>query len=236
MVHAVSNLAALQHALQIEPSLVLSFYPYGIMLRRQDEDGRTTEYPIDPQRLGTLLAGQLRFDTGLLNPDTLYVSVTGVGKVVIGYRAPQKTALHIDGATDPIRVPLPGLILMRTTTSDDSPRYAVYAIPKRPTTLDTPLYYAPLPNVGSEAICWGSVGKVSAEALHSNDLQSDWSALLGSLFTSHSVSGKSNAHRDDIRGLYIALEKRKATRYPVRDLIPARTTLAEVLHGVEKTS
>lgn len=236
MVHTISNLAALQHALQIQPSLVLSFYPYGIMLRRQDEDGRTTEYPIDPQRLGTLLAGQLRFDTGLLNTDTLYVSVTGVRKVIIGYRAPQKTALYIDGATDPIRIPLPGLILIRTTTSDDSPRYAVYAVPKRPTVLDTPLYYAPLPNVGSGAICWGSVGKVSAEALQSNDLQADWSALLGSLFTSHSVSGKSKAHPDDIRGLYIALENRKATRYPVRDLVPTRTTVADLLTTLEKTS
>ena len=45
----------------------------------------------------------------------------------------------------------------------------------------------------------------------------------------YSVGGKSKRHNSDIRQHYIDLEKRKARKYPVSDLIPARTTIGQWL-------
>jgi hypothetical protein len=213
--------------------MTLTFYSYGVLMRRQTEDGGETEYPVSPAQLATSLAAKVRFETGLLTGDTLYIGAEGVTRLVVEYRPPQRTALFFDGAEAPLRVPLPGLVLVRLTTADDNPRYAVYAVKGRPTTLDTILYTAPLPNTDSRSICWGSVGKVSSNALVSNTLTEDWARLLGTVFTNHSVSGKSRSHPSDIRGKLVELEAKKARTYPLRDLVKTDLTLGKVIAKVQ---
>ncbi|MCP4207127.1 MAG: hypothetical protein GY767_08810 [Shimia sp.] len=71
--------------------------------------------------------------------------------------------------------------------------------------------------------------KVSAAALQGSRLDEDWAALLGTPFGSHSVRGKSQRHPDDVRRHYLELETRRSRVYPRRDLVSARTTLAQVL-------
>ena len=177
----------------------------------------------------------MRFETGLLGGNTLYIASEGARKLVIEYRPPAPTALFLEGSESPLIVPLPGLVLARSSAGD-SPRYALYAVKGRPEALDAPLYYVPLPNtsMGSAgAICWGSVRRASSEALASNSLNEDWKLLLGSVFTAHSVGGKSKRFSSDIRDQFIALEKRKARKYPVSDLIPAKVTFRHMIE--EKT-
>lgn len=89
----------------------------------------------------------MRFDTGLLSDNTLLVQQEGVKKIVVEYRPPQKTGLYLDGSETALRVPLPGLLLIRVTAEDKNPQYGVYAVKKRPPTLNEPLFHAPLPNV-----------------------------------------------------------------------------------------
>jgi len=114
-----------------------------------------------------------------------------------------------------VRVALPPLLLIRTTTEDRNPQYQVYAVKARPITLDAPLFHAPLPNIfNSGSICWGSVRRVEDSALHGNSLSADWSALLGSPFGDHVVNGKSRSHPHDIRQQLLDLESRKARVYP----------------------
>src|SRR5262249_51571924 len=156
---------ALSAAVQAPPLMVISFYPYGIILRRTLEDGGETEYPVSPAQLATALAAKVQFSTGLLSGNTLYVGSEGVKRVVIEYRKPQKTALLMDGSETPLRVPLPGLVMIRVTNGDDDPRYGVYAVKKRPVSLDTDLYLCPLPNTSRDGVCWGTVKKVSPESL-----------------------------------------------------------------------
>ncbi len=127
-------------------------------------------------------------------------------------------------------MPLPGLLLIRTLTDDKNPEYLVYAVKKRPATLDEPLFHAPLPNIySSGGICWGSVTKVTDKAMKSASLEEDWKMLLGSGFGTHAASGKSKSHPKDIRTLLLSLDKRKARTYPISDLIASNKTLAEVL-------
>jgi hypothetical protein len=212
---------------------MLAFYSFGLMLRKTEGE-RVTEYPIDPAQVASALATKITFDTGLLDGSTLLVRQDGVKKTVAGYRPPQKTGLFFDGAETALRVPLPGLVMIRTTAAGRSPHYEVYAVKQRPEALDVPLFHAPLPNVfNSGAICWGTVPRLSDAALASTLLSSDWTMLLGSPFGDHAVGGKSKREPHDIRKLLVALELRKARAYPKGDLIPAQKTLAQVL-GAER--
>jgi hypothetical protein len=219
----------LAEAITEQPSLTLSFYSYGILLHKRDGD-RVSEYPVDPAQVALALAARVTFDTGLLTGDTVLVRQEGAKKVVVGFRPPAKTGLFLDGAETALRVPLPGLLMIRTTTEDRNPNYAVYAVKRRPLTLDEPLFHAPLPNVfSSGSICWGTVQRVSDAALTDASLTEDWALLLGSRFGDHAVSGKSKAYPADIRQQWIALEGRKARAYPKSDLLAAKKTLAQAL-------
>lgn len=223
------NGRALTTALTEQPSLTLSFYSFGVMLRKQEGE-LVTEFPVDPAQIALALAAKVTFDTGLLSGNTLLVRQEGVKRTVVEYRPPQKTGLFLDGSEMALRVPLPGLIMIRVMADDKAPQYGVYAVKRRPENLDIPLFHAPIPNVfSSGAICWGTVQRVSETALRSASLADDWTLLLGSAFGDHAVSGKSKRQPHDIRKLLIELEGKQATRYPTADLIPVKKTLAQVL-------
>ena len=208
--------------------MILTFYTFGVLMRRMTEDGGETEYAVSPAQLAEALSVKIKFETGLLGGNTLYIANEGAKKAVVEYRPPQSTALYMDGSETPIVVPLPGLVMGRVS-SGDALRYGVYAVKSRPETLNTPLLNAPLPNVGQNSVCWGSVKRASPEALAGNTLSEDWQLLLGSVFTSHSVHGKSKRYPNDIRQHFIDLEKRKARKYPVSDLIAVKATFRQLL-------
>lgn len=220
---------ALSAALTEAPSLILSFYSFGVMLRKQEGE-LVTEFPVDPAQIALTLAAKVTFDTGLLDGNTLLVRQDGVKRTVVEYRPPQKTGLFLDGSESALRVPLPGLIMIRVTTEGKAPQYGVYAVKRRPDSMDIPLFHAPIPNVfGSGAICWGTVPRVEDAALRGSSLANDWMMLLGSSFGDHAVGGKSKRQPQDIRKLLIELEGKKATRYPTGDLIPVKKTLGQVV-------
>lgn len=224
---------ALTAALTEPPSLTLSFFSYGVMLRKQ-EGSIIQEYPVDPAQIALALAAKVTFDTGLLGGNTLLVRQDGVKKMVVEYRPPAKTGLFIDGSETALRVPLPGLVLIRAASDDKTSQYAVYAVKRRPEKLDIPLFHAPLPNVfGSGSICWGTVPKVDADTLRGASLANDWTMLLGSSFGDHACGGKSKRQPHDIRKLLIELEAGKAKRYPTGDLVPVKKTLAQAVGGAE---
>lgn len=219
----------LQTALNEEPSLSLDFYSYGVMLRKREGD-TLTEYAVDPAQVAVALAAKVTFDTGLLSGDTLLIRTEGVKKTVVEYRKGQKTGVYLEGSETALRIPLPPLLMIRTTNEDRNPNYAVYAVKRKPKSLDVALFQAPLPNVfNSGSICWGTVQRVSDTALSGASLTEDWSMLLGSPFGDHACSGKSKSHRSDIRQKLIELENNSARRYPTSDLIPAKKSLAQVL-------
>ena len=217
------------NALTEQPSLVLSFYSFGVMLRKTD-GAATTEYPVDPAQIALALAAKVTFDTGVLSGNMLLVRQDGMKRTVVDYRPPQKTGVFLDGSDTALRVPLPGMVMIRVTADDKTPQYGVFAVKRRPDTLDTPLFHAPIPNIfGSGAVCWGTVQRVSDTALKGTTLADDWTMLLGSSFGDHAVGGKSKREPHDIRKLLIALESKRATRYPIGDLVPVKKTLGQVI-------
>lgn len=199
------------------------------MLRKVTATGGVQEYPVDPQEVATALVSTMEFTTGFIPDDIIYHKQVGTQQIVVGYRKQQKTGLWLDGRDDPIRVPLPHMILMRTTTGESKPDYKVYACAKRPESLSDELYHAPLPNVFSSGnICWGSVSR--GTTFKGMSLENDWKSLLGSSFGNHACSGKSKKHSHDIRKMLLELNENQRRRvYPRKDLIPAKTNLGKLL-------
>jgi hypothetical protein len=208
----------LQTALSEPPQLTLTFYSYGILLRKLVGEGCYTEYPVDAAQVAQALAARVRFDTGLITKDVLLIRREGLRELVVGYRKPQLTGIWLEGSPEPLRVPLPGLVLLRASAGA-APSYQVYAVKRRPATLSAPLYHAPLPNVfSSGSICWGNV-----PLAENTSLAADWQRLLGSPFGNHAVSGKSRQQRGDIRDLLLHLGATHKRTYPTRDLIPVES-------------
>lgn len=212
--------------------MTLSCYSFGIILRRRTPNGAWTEYAVDPVQVAAALSTELSFCTGLLSEDILYYRLDGVLQTVVGYRKGQKTGLYLEGSEEPLRIPLPPLLMVRTVTGQKQPRYQVFAVKRRPTTLNAPLFVAPLPNVYHTGnVCWGSVSLPDITLEETVSLASGWQVLLGTPFGNHSVARKSQAHPADIREHYLALAARGTRVYPRGDLIPANMTLAQVLGG-----
>src|SRR5258707_9608339 len=90
---ASAGLNALDAAVRELPHLTLNFYSYGIIMHRRLENGGETEYAVSPEQLATALSAKVRFETGLLSSNTLYLATEGIQKIVVEYRRPQKTAL-----------------------------------------------------------------------------------------------------------------------------------------------
>jgi hypothetical protein len=217
-----------------DPLMTLKIYPFGVLMQRKTPQG-TAEYLVDPAQVALQLAANIRLETGLLSPNTIYVAQEGVQKIIIEHRPRKKTAIFLEGSDAPVIVPLPDMLLFRCSADKGQPEYRVFAVKGRPTSLDAKLFHVPLPNVYSDGrICWGSVQKLQAQNLSGTSLEEDWKVFLGTPFGNHSVGGKSKSHGSDIRQKYIDMEQRKSRVYPKSDLLPTRRTVQEVIEELMK--
>jgi hypothetical protein len=142
---------------------------------------------------------------------------------------PAIEGLWLDGEADALRVPLPGFVVRRKWDGSTSPRYSIWAVKDRPTTLQAQLYRAPLPNVSPDGSCWGTVKHPPPEVMHAtNALDADWQVFIGSRFGNHARHGKSQRFQDDIIAMWRHLDETQADEYPLDDLVEYNT-LDEVL-------
>lgn len=212
-----------------EPLLTLRVFKFGVLMQRKTPQGMT-EFLVDPAQIALQLATNIRLDTGLLSPNTIYVAQEGVNKLIVEHRPRKKTALFLEGSDAPVIVPLPDLLLFRRSSEQGQAEYRVFAVKERPTSLEARLFHVPTPNVYDDGrICWGSVKRLQGQTLSGTSLEGDWKAFLGTPFGNHSVSRKSKSHPDDIRKKYIEMEGKKSRVYPKSDLMESRRTLQEVI-------
>ena len=199
------------------------------MLRKVDPDtGGVQEYAVDPEAVARALAATMPFTTGFIPDDILYHKQIGDKQIVVGYRRQQKTGIWLEERDDPVRAPLPHLVLIRTSINQGQPDYKLYACKKRPQSLNDPLFHAPLPNIySSGGICWGNISLPKSDSI---SLQRDWETFLGTSFGNHACHGKSKRYGRDVRQMLLELNENQRRRvYPPTDLIPADTTLAKLL-------
>ena len=218
-------------ALQEKPSLQLSFFSYGATLRKS-VDGAVSEYPVNPALVAQALIGEITFSSGFIPNNVIYHAQKGVKKTVVSFRKRQRTGIWLEGREEALRVPLPDMILIKTTRGGLNPDYKAFATYGKPQNLNVALYNLPLPNIYTGGgICWGSVSRPNNDSL---DLSEDWASLLGSAFGNHSCGNKCKSYPDDIRKFLIELHNNPKRRvYPKRELIPAKTTLTNIL-GIEE--
>lgn len=234
LAEASAGLTALSSLMNSPPLMTLKIYPFGVLMQRSTPTGETS-YLIDPAQLALQLAANIRLETGLLSPNTIYVAQEGVQKIIVEHRPRKKTAIFLDHVETPLIVPLPDLLMLRRSSEKGLPEYRVYAVKERPTSLEAHLFHIPLPNVYEDGrICWGSVKKLQEENLSGASLEADWRAFLGTPFGSHSCSRKSRSHPDDIRQKYIDMEQKKSRVYPKSDLLLTRRTIQEVIKELLK--
>lgn len=191
----------------------------------------TTEKIVSPEGLANAMAQRpISWETGILTPNTIHVGSNAGVRTVVEYRPPQRTGIWLDDNPEPLRVPMPGLLLVRKSSGEGHPDYQIFAVKKRPSNLKTKLYVSPLPNTyRNGGICWGNVARLESSVLDDVSLKADWSFLLGSGFNNHSVNGKSVKYSGDIRKLLIELDQQKTEKYPLDDLVSASLALEAVL-------
>ena len=221
-----------------DPNTIATLYftLHGIILNmRQPNDGRVTEYAIDPRSLTDLFSVQeppppaRKHSTGILLPSTICMTMCGDATIIVDYREPQITGIWFAGNPQPLQVPMPGLLLIGKSTNGKHRSYSMYAVKERPTDMTCKLYEVPLVHASHGSMCWGNV-QIEPEE-NPNSLANAWTAFLGSAFNNHGVEGKSKRrkYKKDIRALLIDLDKRKAQKYPIDDLVEAGVTLEDAL-------
>lgn len=217
-------------AIEEQPTLQLNFYSYGIVLRKKTAQNAYTEYAVDPAQITQALAVRNPLETGLLTANTLFIRTDGITRTVVEYRPPQITGIFIEGTENAVRVPLPGMVMIRRVTGKN-PYYAIFAVKNRPASLSEKLYTPPLPNMSrGGSVCWGSVKKVPKKALETTSLDEDWKLYLGSQFNSHGVGGKSKKFEHDVRKMLIWVEQQHLEEWPHGDLVQDGT-LESALRG-----
>lgn len=220
----------LKSQLPAKPIMELAFMPYGIIRRSYNENG-AVEVIVSPEDVALALSQrESRWETGILGPNTLFMAEINGTRIVAEYRPPQVTGVWLEGTPTPLRVPMPGLVLIRRSAKNAPQHYRLFAAKKRPDAHSMKLYRAPLPNVYADGdICWGSVPK--PEVVNSASLEADWTMLLGSGFGNHGGLSLSKKHKSDVRKLLIELDAKKAKRYPLSDLVEHRLSLRQELYN-----
>jgi len=203
------------------PKMSLHFHDFGVIMQKGD-----TEYAVDPKQVWDKLGEDREpesFSTGLMETGTIYVRQRGDTRALIHYRKPQLTGLWFEdyNAADRtvIRVVLPGLLLVQTDIST-----RVYAVKQYPT-IKTPLFRAPLANIGNGSVCFGSV-PIDRAGLPSEI----WATVLGSVMNNHSLDG--SISHSDIRDKLSSLQG--ADQYDLDDLKPSDMTVGQLITSIER--
>jgi PRTRC genetic system protein B len=194
------------------------------LFHARGDGGETIKY-LSPSLVRQAFAME-PIDSGWLSPETLRWGTCKKGHYVINFHRPARRRLLIqndDGRTaSALTVPLPGLVFAGLDQS-----WYVWAVRARRFAPDLELFHAPLPNVGGTGlICFGKnshpeVGKDGARAA--------WELFISSPFNSHHADGKSREYPENVISRLTFLHRRKAARYPVRDLVSLRCALNEAV-------
>ena len=202
-----------------QPRVTLTIYEQAAILTL-NRDGEITEYAVNPADVSGALSQKLSIDTGFIPPDVVWIQRSANYRTIISYRPPQLTGIWLDGISYALHVPLPGLLMTHSTPGTFTRIFALASAPSP----DTPLYRAPLPNIGGDggAVCWGTVAVPEPPRDNPNDLGAIWTQLLGSPFVAHTVPEKSKRYPKDVRELLVSLHETNAAEYPLDDLVAAQ--------------
>lgn len=191
--------------------LRLDFYSQSVVMQRFKGD-LTEVKQVAPIDVAEALTNQLDFTTGLLPPDTLWMTNTKLGGLYSLWCEPGTRILSLQHrafeSAERYKIPLPGLIFLCLS---GRPPW-VYAASKRPMRTTDVVYHAPFFNVFSDGrVCPGD--HKFPEAVH----EIPESFFLSFFSREGNPAERSKAYPKDLRECWQSLEGKR--RYPLRDLV-----------------
>ncbi len=98
-------------------------------MQRETPQGQT-QCLVDPNEVATQPANNIRLESGLISPHTLYVAQEGTQKIIVEHGPRKKTAIFLDGSEQPLIVPLPDLLMFRIASEKRAPSVSVSKLPR----------------------------------------------------------------------------------------------------------
>ncbi len=197
------------------------------LFRFRDKGGTVAYKFLSPASVRAAFA-QETIDTQWLPPNVRRWGIGKQGEWLLVTHSPHVyefsfAGLHGSEAVT-LGVPMPALAFLGY-----GQRYHIWAFTDRDLRANSPLFVAPLPNVDANgAICFGTNIMSPASARTMGDA---WNLFLASPFSNHSVNGKSKAFPDDVRLQLEQLAQAGRRRYPLRDLVPLRSTASQTIEN-----
>ncbi|MCP4992897.1 MAG: hypothetical protein GY934_03790 [Gammaproteobacteria bacterium] len=194
-----------------------------IVLSKFRDGHRFEHFVVDPEQLAIVLGG-LSLGSTLLPKDCLFWGKwKGTDRLGV-YVPPQVWSVRVRGnAQQGWRVPLPGLVFV-----GHEGNYWLWAVKERPTSSETPLYVAPVPNVSGKGVCQGNVYFPQAGC---STIWAAVDAFFSSRFNRDLSQGKSLAHPDCVVEQWQALQANQTQIYPLADLVEAGGNLGAILNA-----
>ena len=206
------------------PRLRLDFYNSAVLMSRWEDDGRLTTYPVSVHDVVSACTN-IQLSSGLLPVNTLFWKQQA-NQVMLGIYVPARRWNVQCDSTNRLEdrnyhVPMPPFVFVGYGSS-----YHVYAVKKRPSNEQAPIYHAPCPNVHNHGgICQGNT---PFPICSPRNIQTALTLFLeGSLFNADLSRGKCQSHPEDVRDLWAELDGRK--RFPLAELVPAQKSLRALI-------
>lgn len=205
---------ALPEALEVPPDQLkvrLDFYGDSVLMYVVD-NGRITTRMVSARDIAMAMLREIPLTSGLLPPSALWWSQSRDGPEVALWRPPRvwPVALVAEPLKPPhrLRLPMPGLIFVCRPAS--APR--VYAATKRPRSLESAIYHAPLFNLFTDGRSCPGTHK------YPENIDEIPESFFASFFSPTGVdSNRSRKYPGNLMNLWRELDGKK--RYPVRDLV-----------------
>jgi hypothetical protein len=196
------------------PRARLDLYEEAVVLTRYEGPDLRTCYPVAVDDLVAAFS-RVPVASGLLPPNCLFWGREN-GETRMAIYVPGR-CWRLQTAEQTFHIPLPPLVFLSAGL-----QYRVYAVKRRSRAMPIELYHCPTPNVHPDGvICQGTA---PFPVCASDTIEQALSLFLeGSLFNSDLAAGKCRRFPDDVRKLWMQLDRAK--RFPAGELMPARTGL-----------
>lgn len=216
------------HTVPPDAEAALYFLPGQFLFEALGENGSTLKALSSAQV--TRAFRDLQTDTGWIDRRVLRYREAGDGNAILSYMPAGVRTISVVFPGDTVEIltlPLPTLILLGKGQD-----YYLWAAAASKVTKNTPLAAAPLPNIGTGKICFGSN---QVPETHPSTISAVWKLVFDSPFNGHHATGRCRTE-NDVRDLLKKLATGKLKKFPTPQLLMSSSTVEDAWASiVERT-
>lgn len=199
----------------------------GDYLFKYHKEGQVVNKFIRHTEVAAAFSGQ-EIDSGWIQPGVLRFGAGIKGNWFVYHEPRQIVNLSFYDTTPRVlKVPIPAMVMIQMGSGT-----YFFALKSKTVSAGVKLYVAPLPNLNAKgSVCWGTTKL--PKLIHHN-AGKIWEAFLGSVFTTHTDTGKVKGYPDGCIPFWDMLAAKKARTFPVGRLIPMNLTLGGAINQLER--